>query len=460
MSFILEAIKYHVSSALAIIDDNHQFTYGELTAEVQKRADILQDVPVLGLMLDNSAEWILWDLACVKSGTICVPLPPFFTAEQRNYVSQQAGITHILSPIGLVDTGISAGGLIPEGTGKITFTSGTTGTPKGVCLSQGSLEQVALYLGEILNPEFAQRHLSILPLAILLENIAGVYATLLAGGTIFVPSLKTTGFANPFKPDFAALTNYMARHKITSGIMVPELLRGLIHIATPLPALKFLAVGGSKISPSLIQIAQKQGLPVYEGYGLSECGSVVSLNTPDDNKTGSVGKILPHVKIFEKDSEIIIKNPGFLGYINEPHQGTFATGDIGGLDNQGFLHIEGRKKNILITSYGRNISPEWVESVLLSQPEIMQAVVYGDAQPFLSALIACPYGQKKAAEAVERANQLLPSYARIENFQLIAPFNTAEETLTGTGRPRREKIFQKYSTLTKENANELLQSTC
>lgn len=459
MSHILAAINSQDPGKLALIGDTTKYTYGDLTAEIQQRASMLMNVSVLGLALDNGPEWILWDLAAISAGIPCVPIPPFFSPTQRAHSLKLAGVTHVLSPTGLDDTGISLGGMIPEGTAKITFTSGTTGEPKGVCLSQKGLEQVALSLIEVLGTELADRHLSVLPLAVLLENVAGVYATLLAGGTIYLPSLRTIGFANPFQPDFLNLSGYIAEHKITSAILVPELLRGLIAGRPKLPTLKFVAVGGSKVSPLLLAAARKHGLPVYEGYGLSECGSVVALNTPTYSLQDSVGKVLPHIKLEEKNGEILIKNPAFLGYVNQPYEGSFSTGDLGNIDDNGFLHIAGRKKNILITSYGRNISPEWVESILLTQPEILQAVVYGDAQPFLSALIVPSSHISNIEEAINRANSFLPDYAHIKNYQVVTPFNAADGTFTGTGRPRREEIFKKHHfIMTKENTHDLLQS--
>ena len=461
MSHIHTVIKSHDSGKLALIGNTVKYTYGDLTSEIEQRASILKSVGILGLALDNGPEWILWDLAAISAGVPCVPIPPFFSPTQRVHSLKLAGVTHVLSPTGLDDTGISSGGRIPENTAKITFTSGTTGEPKGVCLSQAGLEQVALSLVEVLGTKLADRHLSILPLAVLLENVAGVYATLLAGGTICLPSLRTIGFANPFQPDFLKLSAYMAEHKITSAILVPELLRGLVTSRPKLPTLKFLAVGGSKVSPLLLATARKYGLPVYEGYGLSECGSVVALNTPSQNLQDSVGKVLPHIKLDEENGEIVIKNPAFLGYINQPYEGSFSTGDLGNVDDKGFLHIAGRKKNILITSYGRNISPEWVESVLLTQPEILQTVIYGDAQPFLSALIVPSSHMVDVTEAIRRANSFLPDYAQIKNYQIVTPFNAADGTLTGTGRPRREEIFKKHHfIMTKENTHDFLQSAC
>ena len=456
MSLILQKIQNHHSDTLALIGENQSLTYGELKREITIREKQLANVSVLGLLLDNGCDWILWDLAAVQAGIPCVPVPPFFTQEQITNVIQSAGISHVISADGITATRASAANGIHEKTAKVTFTSGTTGDPKGVCLSQEGMEQVALSLIGVLGAEMAQRHVSILPLAVLLENVAGVYATLLAGGMVYLPSLQTLGFKNPFQPDFHKLADYLTLHEITTAIVVPELLRGLISVRPDLPALKFMAVGGSKISPHLISTARNIGLPVYEGYGLSECASVVSLNTPENDQLGSVGRVLPHIELKEKDGEIIVRNSAFLGYLGERHCGEYPTGDLGQVGRDGFLRITGRKKNTLITSFGRNISPEWVESILLSQPEILQVIVSGDAQPFLSALIVPVSAQANIEEALQRANCCLPEYAQIKTFQLVPPFTVAEETLTGTGRPRREQIIKQ----SQEKNHELLPQTC
>jgi acyl-coenzyme A synthetase/AMP-(fatty) acid ligase len=313
------------------------------------------------------------------------------------------------------------------------------------------LEQVAQSLLEVIGTEHAVDHLAILPLAILLENVAGVYSTLLAGATCHLYSLGEIGMGKPFQPDFRQLVQSLVLNKISSAILVPELLRGLTYTlmqtGVRLPDLTFLAVGGSKVAAELLSQAQAVGLPVYEGYGLSECASVVALNTPASALTGAVGKVLPHIELSCEDGEILIHNPAFLGYLGAPHHGAFATGDLGYLDTEGFLHISGRKKNLLITSFGRNVSPEWVESTLLSQPEIAQAVVFGDAQPYLTALLVPLSAQADLAAGVQRANNSLPEYARVQVFHAIAPLNLADGTLTGTGRPRREAIAKQYQQL-------------
>lgn len=453
MSMLLDTLGQHarsLSERIALTDSKQQLTYTDLLTHVSSRAEQLRgnQCRVIAIQSDNSVDWVLWDLATVMAQVVCVPLPAFFSQQQTEHVIRSAGIDHIVTPQGLVATGYADAVSLPPGTGKITFTSGTTGTPKGVCLAQENLEQVAVSLVEAIGSKYAAHHLSVLPLGILLENVAGVYSALFVGATCHLYGLAEIGMGNPFQPDFQQLVLKMTANKISSAILVPELLRGLTYtlakVGVRLPDLRFLAVGGSRVSSELLDLAQVVGLPVYEGYGLSECGSVVALNTPENSRPGSVGKVLPHIRLHCEDGEIIIDNSTFHGYLGAPRTGSFATGDLGFLDSEGFLFISGRKKNLLITSFGRNVSPEWVESVLLGQPEIAQAVVFGDAQPHLSALLVPVSPSADLKAAVLRANKSLPEYAHIKVFHAIPPLRMGDGTLTGTGRPRREAIYQHY----------------
>lgn len=453
---LFEKIKNHNPDIIALRDEMRIVNYGDLDHEIQNRMDALYGVSVLGIALDNGVDWILWDLAALKAGIPCIPVPPFFTQDQVFHLLHSAGVSHLLSPEGLRDTGTGREGILPNGTAKITFTSGTTGTPKGVCLSKSAMENVAASIIDVLGDEFVGTHASILPLAVLLENVAGVYAGLMAGCTIHLSGFQAFG------QNYERMRKVLEDTKANSVILVPEMLRTLlaqIKVHGLLPHLIFIAVGGSKVDPALVQQARAYGLPVYEGYGLSECASVVSLNTPQNDKAGTVGQLLPHINARIINGEIQIKNPGFLGYIGEDAPHIFNTGDLGKLDNEGFLSVTGRKKNILITSYGRNVSPEWVEALFLAQPAIAQIIVYGDAQPTLSALIVSSSTQADIQITIETVNQGLPNYAQIKDFQIVPPFTIANGTLTGTGRPRREQILTLYTLNNKkENINELLQN--
>lgn len=449
MNNIIDTLSKQPPSRIALVSDMRSLTYGELNKRVALYANSLSDVDALGIQLDNGIEWILWDLAALMSHTPCVPVPGFFHTEQITHIIASTGITHMVDADGirvLNKKSLHDSSLPPlhGETAKITFTSGTTGTPKGVCLSRQGIEELVFSLQDTLDSSFAARHAVILPLAILLGNLAGVYTTLVAGGTVYAPPLAEIGLSNPFAPDLEKLASYLVKQKITSTIAVPELLRGLMAANTPFPHMKFMAVGGAKIAPELISNARLRGLPAYEGYGLSEAASVVALNIPEHDRPGSVGKVLDHVDVSIIDNEVHIRSHAFLGYLGSPADTTFATGDLGFIDEDGFLYINGRKKNVIITSHGRNISPEWVESLLLAQPGIAQAMVYGDGESSISALIVPTHPTAKIQEAVLNANLSLPGYAQVQSYQLTTPFSAKEGTLTANGRPRRDQIIKQH----------------
>ena len=150
------------------------------------------------------------------------------------------------------------------------------------------------------------------------------------------------------------------------------------------------------------------------------------------------------------DGEIVVENQSMLGYLGERRSAgpAIATGDLGYLDEDGFLYVTGRRKNVFITSFGRNVSPEWPEAELLHRPEIAQACVFGEAQPFNTAVV-CPADASVTpgaiADAILSANRNLPDYARVADF-IIAdePFSAANGLLTPSGKLRRETIALRY----------------
>jgi long-subunit acyl-CoA synthetase (AMP-forming) len=312
-----------------------------------------------------------------------------------------------------------------------------------------------------------ERHLSVLPLAVLLENIAGAYASLLAGtGCILLPQ-RQIGMSGSSDFNAARLLQILQHYRPHSLILLPQLLQALLAQITTVAAgstaavvadsLRFIALGGSRVSADLLQRARRCRLPVYEGYGLSECASVVTLNTPGANRPGSVGKPLAHCSLsITGDGELLVHGTGFAGYLDEPGNGeehktteTVATGDLGYIDADGFVYIRGRKKNLLISSFGRNISPEWPESELLQSPVIAQAVVFGDARPFCCALLVTRPARTRPdqiAAAVAQANRRLPDYAQIRKWLLAEqPFSPQNGLATANGRPQRARIAAVYA---------------
>lgn len=470
MSRVLAAVR---AAALATPDRRvvssrqGSLTCAGLLAEVGFLATELSgdDTPV-GVMLDNGPDWVVADLALIASGRPSVPIPPFFTREQTAHALADAGAGLTISPghdhgIRLDPTGLPARPLHP-GTAKITYTSGSTGAPKGVCLSQAQMEAVAASLVAVLGREKAGVHLPVLPLAVLLENVAGLYPILLAGGRYHALGLAEIGFANPFQPDLSGLLKAIIASEATSLILVPELLRGLIAAkgmsGMNTPTLELVAVGGARVSPALLAAAASAGLPVVEGYGLSECASVVAMNRPGEAVPGTVGRPLPHLTVsLAEDGEIRVGPNPFLGYVGQPAAPeTIATGDIGTVGDDGRLSIVGRKSNTLITAYGRNIAPEWIESELLAEPGILQALVFGEAQAGLGALIVPLPGRtdQAVAAAVARVNNRLPDYARICRWHRTPPFDPASGQLTANGRPRRAVLLKTYADLVRAPEHE------
>jgi len=464
-------LRSHPPREPALEGSKAALSYGALLDAVDALAEVLvqQRVRTLATRLPNGPAWVIADLAALQAGLVHVPLPLFFTDEQWEFALRSAGADAVLeeaAPRAATALALSVGGerlalsrriaavaTPPAGTRKITFTSGTTAAPKGVCLGEAMLA-VAESLTRVLEPLALRRHLCALPLPLLLENIAGVYAPLAAGATVIVPAAESVGVngSSGFNP--ARLDAAVGRHRAESAIVLPQMLRswaawrGSISAAPRLPTLKFVAVGGARVGAASIAQARLAGLPAYEGYGLSEAGSVQTLNLPQGDRPGSAGKPLPHVRLrIDEDGQIWAAGALMLGYLGDDSTVSpawWATGDLGRVDGDGFLHIDGRQRNALITSFGRNVSPEWVESELQASPSIAQAVVFGEGRPALAAVLwpgRVDTTDGDLARAVAQANARLPDYARIAHWlRAHAPFTVSSGMATRNGRPRRDAI--------------------
>ena len=433
-----------------------------------------------GLLADNGIAWAIVDRALHRSSFVNVPLPRHFSEAQLAHVVEDAALDRIITddPDKLnrlpgdwrqIDDAISGlqcwarsispqqSRLIPPATSKITYTSGSTGNPKGVCLSRAAMDSVVNSLVGVLRPLSVRRHLSLLPLSTLLDNLVSVEVAPSLGATVLLPSLSETGIGYG-GIDIQRMLACIDRYSHESLLLVPELLRVLVvsvakgwHAPTNL---KFIAIGGASVSPELLMAAHAAGLPVYEGYGLSECASVVALNSPAAARKGSVGRVLPHARVrIAAASEIHVRGATMSGYLGDDAQAQdeVATGDLGFIDEDGFLYVRGRQKNLLITSLGRNVSPEWVERELLAGSSIGQAVVFGEAKPFLSCLIYPSSPTVTAADlgaAIDAANRRLPDYAQVRRWALLPqPLHLVDGTVTANGRTRRDVVFSRYKNL-------------
>ena len=427
-----------------------------------------QNVSSVCIYAQNSIDWIIVDLACQQSEVVFTPIPLFFTDIQFNSLIQSVKPNIIFSDNILpFENGDSSHNLFlqhyklsqgeraeaPSGTSKITYTSGSTGQPKGVCLSKANQYKVASSLVNAIGLK-KPRHLCLLPFPTLLENIAGIYSPLISGGTVIVLSDKERGFQGSRLINPAQLLSCISDYQPDSLILVPELLQVLIMGVdqgwTPPKSLKFIAVGGSKVAEVLIAKARECQLPVYQGYGLSECGSVVSLCTPKHDTRNSAGCLLPHLTACVENGELVVTGNTFLGYLenkNSWYPRTVHTGDIATIkDNT--IFINGRLKNIIINSFGRNISPEWVESEMLSTGYFNQAVVLGEGKPFCLAIVYSnsPNASPELTQnIIEQINGSLPDYAQIKAFiNLEKPLEFEKGLLTSNGRPKRVEILNHF----------------
>jgi long-subunit acyl-CoA synthetase (AMP-forming) len=430
-----------------------------------------------GILADNSPEWIAVDLATQALGITLVPLPSFFTSNQIAHTIRTSGIQALFCSnteyaknlgfllksdyqgnLGLFESDSAKTSIALEASlknvQKITFTSGTTSEPKGVCLSTDQQWNVAQTLEMSLRSLGIKKHLNLLPLPVLLENIAGVYTALLCGAENICLPLGDVGLLGASQFNADTCINAIVQYQAESVILLPQMLQAITMKCSQddprLKSLKFVAVGGAKTPEVLIMAARAKGIPAYEGYGLSECSSVVALNTPSFDKLGSVGRPLVNRKIrIAKDGEIEIAGQGATHYLGETVTTNewLATGDLGHINSDGYLFIDGRKKNVLITSFGRNVSPEWPESLLLGSSVIAQAVVMGDGQASLTALIVpvnTSITDTEIQQAINQVNQELPDYAQMSHWLLIELMTPANGLVTVNGRPKRQAIEIKY----------------
>ncbi len=206
--------------------------------------------------------------------------------------------------------------------------------------------------------------------------------------------------------------------------------------------------------------AWELGIPVHEGYGLTECCSVVAVNRPGRRKAGTVGQPLPGLDVRIDEGEVVINGQTVMaGYLHAERvaEQPWRTGDIGSVDRDGYLCVVGRKDNLIITSSGRNISPEWIEALIAADARIGACAVLGHGESHLSVLlIPSPWGERWLMEAprahillwLERLCIAAPSYAVPKDF-VVSPALEAKRIglLTANGRIQREAAKKAFPTL-------------
>lgn len=462
---LMERINHHAQHTprfTALTDGDRSLTYADLVQQIAQRRQRLREVNAhrVALMLDNGLEWALWDLALLAEATVTVPIPVFFSDQQRRHIVQQAGLDSWIGHGGelygfqsthdaaINQRHVSQPPALHKGTTRITFTSGTSGTPKGVCLDNAALLTVTESLATVIGPLELRRHLVMLPLSTLLENIGGLYLPLWIGACSILPGMASLGWQGASRFSTNLALEAIARHQPNSMILVPQLLQALVSQTRMAPdCLRFVAVGGAHVAKTLLIHAQQAGWPVYEGYGLSECTSVVSLNRPGEHCHG-VGRPLPHAQLrIDHQGQLHIQGALMLGYLGEAPTGAWhASGDLGQWHGNSLV-LNGRQREVFITAYGRNVNPQWIEGELCTQPAIAQAMVHGEALPINRALIvpAGPHvSDAQIQDAINITNSTLPDYAHVHDWQLAPPFTPDKQQLTANGRLRRDTLLATY----------------
>lgn len=471
-----------MSVLLKDISDQAQIVCGDrfldakaIKDEVASLSHRLKSIGVknVGIFLDNGPEWLLVNLACLISNITITPIPPFFSAEMKAHIISTAKIDCIVTH--LPDLGST---LLPSSQeiqlseflyasyrdnisslqgdfhGCITFTSGTTGAPKGVLLPYEVVLKKIKSLYDHISPDYFIGHLVITPLPILLENILAL-VPLFKGGAVFVNSSSLFIDSQTFMLKCEPFLNYIQESKVTTFFLSPLFLENLMDFLEKNKIklsnnVRFIGVGGAFTPVPLLEAAQRLNMPIYQGYGLSENCAVFSLNTPCANKIGSVGKILPESDIkIDEDGLIRVKGTLFSGYIGGPsvdQEHFYDTGDLGYIQDD-YLYITGRKRNVQILQNGRNISPEWIAQEVLKLQGIHHVVVIGEARPFVTVIISPKTSFDKSTFSLDlkKLNETLPFYAQVLNFMTAdSPFTIKNGFLDAKNQPNTKAILEYY----------------
>jgi long-chain acyl-CoA synthetase len=407
---------------------------------------------------------------------------------------------------------------------SIIYTSGTTGTPKGVMLTHGNFVSnvVDALLAFGLTP--ADTTLSHLPLSHVFERMAGQFCPICAGARIaYAESFDTLGAnlleAKPTvlmsvprfyekvlerahtaateKGGFAVAVFQWARAVGVSWSRARMAGRAAPHLAVARRLadrlvyrklrertgghIRCLISGGAPLDPAIAHLLHAAGLPLFEGYGLTETSPVISVNTARHWRIGTVGQPLESVEVrIADDGEILARGPNVMkGYYRKPAEteavldadGWFHTGDLGKL-SEGFLSITGRKKDLIVNAGGKKIAPQPIEERLRRIPLIAEAVLVGDRRPYCVALV---WPNRAALEALARRDGLpgdfaaltrdprvhealrraiedscadLASFEKVRKFAIVEPALTLEGgDITPSLKVRRAKVLERYADL-------------
>ncbi|MGD0640284.1 MAG: AMP-binding protein [Roseiarcus sp.] len=475
MRTLFDAIRQNArraGDAVALSDGRETLNRRDLLSRIVGLADTLPpQARVVGLFAPNGVDWAVAQLACALAGKIVVPLPTFFSAAQLGHVARDSGVELILAAEATAARALQSGVTVrliedcradgeaaqpAAGFGQIIYTSGTTGQPKGVRHESGQVLWSANALAAATGALESDFYLSVLPLPLLLETICAVFAPALMGARVHFDAKLADAVG---RGEAAGLADAFDAHKPTTSVLVPELLKGwvgeLALSGRRAPAsLRFVAVGGAPVSTQAAEAAWRLGIPAYEGYGLSECCSVVAVNRIGQRHAGAVGRPLDGLTVSIDGGEIVVDGPTITdGYLGQaPATRPWRTGDLGAIDDEGFLRVLGRKDNMLVTAFGRNVSPEWIETMLLGDPRLAFCAVTGHGEPHLTALLVpsragsdwfADAGPDDVGDLVRVCCAGAPDYATPRAHVVVSLEDAVKgRLLTANGRIRRSQAAE------------------
>jgi long-subunit acyl-CoA synthetase (AMP-forming) len=472
MRRLFDALNRRASEAgdkIAVSDSEGVIRRGELLGKVNGlAADIKSQSGTIGILAPNGIDWVVAQLACALAGKIAVPLPTFFSSAQLGHIVRSASVGLILTTdqtktmtlqsgvrTSLISDHVMAKGSPDptDGFGQIIYTSGSTGQPKGVRHESGQIAWSAAALAAATGATAEDTYLSVLPLPLLLEMICSIFIPAMLGAYVHFDTALAEQVG---RGDAKGISKAFDRKQPTTSVVVPQLLKqwvGELQAADnrALSSLRFVAVGGAPVPQQVAEKAWQLGIPVHEGYGLSECCSVVAVNRPGERRSNTVGRPLRGLDVSIDEGEIVVNGPSITdGYLGQgPAQRPWRTGDLGAIDRDGFLHIQGRKDSLIVTSFDRNISPEWIETMLLGDLRVAFCAVIGHGESYLTALII-PSGPGERWFANASHEEVMgmifcccsgtPEYAVPQAYVLASLQQAVSNQLLTNGRPVRKQV--------------------
>ena len=415
----------------------------------------------------------------------------------------------------------------PDDLMVLTYTSGTTGPPKGAMISQGNMMFMMATLQRCYGLRETDEQLGFLPLAHVAGRMFYTFSVIEASSVVnLVEDPQTMAqdiqevspsvhFAVPrvWEKQFSTVQIKLkegtrlgrlaydvalglGRRRaacLKAGRSVPAALRAAFFVADAvalrnvrrllgIDACRWLTTAAAPISPDLIDWFWALGKPMYECYGQTECTGIATANVAGDFRIGSVGKAAPGVEVaLAEQGEIVIRSPGVIqGYWNQPsktadtfRQGWLHTGDVGRIDDAGFVYVVDRMKDIIITAGGKNITPSEIENQLKFSPYITDAVVVGDRRPYLTCLVMIdhenvtkfaqdndvPFSnytslcharevEDLVGREIEAVNAKFARVETIKQFRLIDQLlDPEDDELTPTQKLKRKVVNEKYAEL-------------